>query len=150
MAGELSRRDFMGAVGKGALAAAGLAAVVGVGKYLAFDPDPPATTKFTLLPLDNYSVGSATSVAQARAWLVRDTKGFFAMSGICTHLGCSVKQSTGGFECLCHGSRFAPDGRAISGQAQRPLRRVFVGRDDAGKLWIDTSQDADTDFRLKG
>lgn len=147
---EISRRDFLAVAGKGAIAAAGLAAAVGVGRYLALDPNPPAATKFTLQPPASYPVGSATFLAEARAWLVRDTHGFFAMSGICTHLGCSLKRSSEGSECPCHGSRFAAAGRVISGRAQRPLRRVLVGRDDAGRLWVDTSREVEAHFRAKG
>ena len=43
--------------------------------------------------------------------VVRTPQGFRALSAICTHLGCIVKQTQEGFECPCHGSRFGGDGR---------------------------------------
>jgi cytochrome b6-f complex iron-sulfur subunit len=145
---EVSRRDFLSLTGHAALAAAGLAAAVGVARYLSFDPSPAVPTRFALDLPDTYPVGSVTRVPEARAWLVRDERGFFALSGICTHLGCTINQSAEGFLCPCHGSRFAPDGSVIAGQARLPLPRYLVGADEAGRLWIDTSQEVDAAFRL--
>ena len=38
------------------------------------------------------------------AWLFRDREGVYAISMVCTHLGCIVKPSTAGFDCPCHAS----------------------------------------------
>ena len=61
---------------------------------------------------------------------------FHAVSGICTHLGCSIRfEESGGqaeFACNCHDSRFDVDGINLSGPAQSPLRRyeiAFVGKE---------------------
>lgn len=63
--------------------------------------------------------------------LFRDEKGVHAVSTTCTHLGCIVKPSATGFDCPCHGSRFAPDGRVIKGPAPAPLpwRKVTIDGD---------------------
>jgi cytochrome b6-f complex iron-sulfur subunit len=55
------------------------------------------------------------------AAVFRDSEGIYAASTICTHLGCVVKASAGGFECPCHGSRFASNGEVTRGPAPRPL-----------------------------
>jgi cytochrome b6-f complex iron-sulfur subunit len=52
----------------------------------------------------------------------RDTGGVFAISLVCTHLGCIVKPSGSGFDCPCHGSQFAADGAVVKGPAPQPLR----------------------------
>ena len=145
---SVSRRDFLRLTGEAALAAAGVAATVGVARFLAFDPNPPAPTRFTLEAPEAYPAGSVTRVPEARAWLVRDEGGFFALSGICTHLGCSINESAEGFVCPCHGSRFAPDGQVIAGQARRPLPRYLVGLEADGRLWLDVSREVEADFRL--
>ncbi|MEU6511516.1 FAD-dependent oxidoreductase [Streptomyces sp. NPDC046942] len=48
-----------------------------------------------------------------------------AVSAVCTHLGCVVafNRAEQTWECPCHGSRFAPDGRILQGPAVRPLDR---------------------------
>ncbi|MFF4837754.1 FAD-dependent oxidoreductase [Streptomyces sp. NPDC001315] len=48
-----------------------------------------------------------------------------AVSARCTHLGCIVafNHAEQAWECPCHGSRFAPDGRILQGPAVRPLEK---------------------------
>jgi cytochrome b6-f complex iron-sulfur subunit len=53
--------------------------------------------------------------------LFRDEEGVYAISSVCTHLGCIVKTAPGGFSCPCHGSQFAADGSVTKGPAPRPL-----------------------------
>jgi menaquinol-cytochrome c reductase iron-sulfur subunit len=47
-------------------------------------------------------------------------------SPICPHLGCEYNwdPKTGHFECPCHGSVFALDGKVLAGPAPRPLDRL--------------------------
>jgi len=58
-------------------------------------------------------------------------------SPICPHLGCYYQwdQQSGQFECPCHASVFAPDGKVLGGPAPRPLDTLRT-RIDNGNLLI--------------
>jgi cytochrome b6-f complex iron-sulfur subunit len=47
-----------------------------------------------------------------------------AVSGICTHAGCSMDfvPATRLIDCPCHGSQFGEDGHVVRGPARRALR----------------------------
>jgi len=58
------------------------------------------------------------------AWRAPDGE-LFAVSNVCTHVGCKVHWNSveTSWDCPCHGSRFRPDGTVIEGPALHPLRR---------------------------
>ena len=63
------------------------------------------------------------------AWLVRTAEGRVrAFSAACPHLGCGVdwNEKTEKFDCPCHGSGFALDGRCVFGPAPRGLDELEV------------------------
>lgn len=64
----------------------------------------------------------------------KDAGGVFAISTVCTHLGCIVRPTAEGFECPCHGSRFAVDGSVTQGPAPQPLRWLKVS--SSGEQWV--------------
>jgi nitrite reductase/ring-hydroxylating ferredoxin subunit len=141
---ELSRRKLLGLLGTGALTAAGLGTLVTGVQYLRpnvlFEP----ATRFPVGRPDDLPVGGVLDLPSRRLFVVRDGTGFFAMSSVCTHLGCMVRrqadrQAKESFLCPCHGSRFALDGKVLGGPAPRPLDRVHLEIDD-GKLVVDVSR----------
>lgn len=75
--------------------------------------------------------------ARAPILLLRDADGgFHALSGRCTHLGCTVRVGAGGLSCPCHGSAFGRDGSLRRGPAGAPLERYAVAAGDDGGLRI--------------
>ncbi len=79
-------------------------------------------------------------VPAARAYLTRVDDEILALSEKCTHLGCHVPfcESSGQFECPCHGSVFNRAGDFVAGPAPRGMDRYPVEVGDDGLLHIDT------------
>ena len=97
-------------------------------------------------------IGSADSIKQGQVlrvvasgavvFLSRDDAGSVtALSGVCTHLGCSVdwdgKRSQ--FACPCHGGRFDRTGKNVSGPPPRPLNNIQVRIDSDQTVYVKTT-----------
>jgi cytochrome b6-f complex iron-sulfur subunit len=74
-----------------------------------------------------------------RVWIVRETDGFYALSAICTHLGCTPRwlPAENKFKCPCHGSGYHKDGVNFEGPTPRPLERLRITLDDDGQILVD-------------
>jgi len=122
----VSRRDFLGLAAVWSAASALLMAAVGLLRLpkAAVLPSPSHTFR-TRLP-ESLGAGEAYVPAGRSVALFRDAEGVYAISTVCTHLGCIVKPVGTGFDCPCHGSRFAPDGSVIKGPAPQPLPWLAV------------------------
>jgi len=98
----------------------------------------------------DYPPASVTFVAERRLFVFNTPEGFYAISAICTHLGCNVNHEAGkGFACPCHGSRFAEDGRVSKGPAAWPLPRLALSLSRRGELVVDTRRTVAPAFRLR-
>ncbi len=91
-------------------------------------------------------------------WMVRTPLGIYALSTVCTHLGCTPNwlPNEGKFKCPCHGSGFRSTGLHFEGPAPRPLERFALSLDDTGVIKVDKSRSirlatqwTDADFLLK-
>ena len=117
-------------------------------------------------PPRRFPVGLPEVLDAQRVFLFRSANGFHAVSGICSHLGCTVKfapykqpkeqtvrgltiESPGEFLCPCHGSKFHGEGTNYSGPAPRPLQAFHIEISPAdGQLVVDLGREVDRDFRL--
>jgi nitrite reductase/ring-hydroxylating ferredoxin subunit len=122
------RRDLLGLSSLWAAASALLFAAFGMLRLpkAAVLSSPSKKFRITLpetLPPGEPYVPPGRAVA-----VFRDAEGVWAISTVCTHLGCIVKAGPQGFECPCHGSRFAPDGTVTKGPAPRALPWLQVSR----------------------
>lgn len=74
---------------------------------------------------DGVEPGSARYVTEGRLWLANSGSELFALSQRCPHLGCRVPfcESSGRFECPCHGSVFDIAGAYIAGPSPRGMDR---------------------------
>lgn len=75
-----------------------------------------------------------------------DGIGLTALWQRCVHLGCRVPscESSQGFECPCHGSKYNRHGEYEAGPAPRNLDRFAVAVNAAGELIVDTGEIVET------
>lgn len=115
------RRDFLGLFSLWSMAATFLFATVGMFRLPKAAVLESPSKKFRVTLPDALSPGEPFVPPGRAVAVFRDAGGVYAISTICTHLGCVVRASAGGFECPCHGSGFAADGAVTKGPAPRAL-----------------------------
>lgn len=140
----------------GALAA-GLTLACGGGGY----PAPPPTsapppngplttsdTKAGLLATPNGTVRDYRNLGNF--FLIRDATGIYAMTAVCTHMGCTVGAPVGAqITCPCHGSQYDLNGGNTLGPAIHPLVHFQVTEASAaGLLTVDTAKPVAASVRL--
>src|SRR6516164_3149274 len=138
---EMSRRQFFVKMGVSSVTVAALGTVAFGYQYLSpnvlYEPSPIVDAgKPDLYPPDSVTLDPQTAI-----YVVRTGEGFFALSAICTHLGCltAYKPDLGIIACPCHGSKFKKDGMKIEGPAPRPLPWLRMWLSDEGNLLVDRS-----------
>ncbi len=136
---EMSRRDFFNEVALGALGIAGLGAAIVTYQYLSpnvlFEP----STTFRAGNPDLFPANSVTYMQDQQVYIVRTKDGFYAVSAVCTHLGCITqwKPEADQIACPCHGSKFKRDGTKIEGPAPRSLPHFSITLTADGELLVD-------------
>ena len=98
---------------------AGLATLAGMEKFL--KPKPPQLKVVVDTPLAGIPTDGALVFKDERVAVIRDKDALYALSLVCTHLGCVVSVTPDGLSCPCHGSRFDSKGNVTRGPASRPL-----------------------------
>ncbi len=137
-----SRRHFLELLGIGAVGATALGSLILGARYLSPNVVKEPPTRFKIGLPENYPPGSVTVNKEQKVFIVRAKEGYFyALSAVCTHLGCIAnwKAEEGIVACPCHGSKFDKDGNVIAGPAPRPLPRFAMSLDDQGMLVVDKS-----------
>tara|TARA_B110000438_G_C15475663_1_gene505070 strand:+ start:76 stop:621 length:546 start_codon:yes stop_codon:yes gene_type:complete len=75
-------------------------------------------------------------------WVVRNDEGIYALSTVCTHLGCTPNwlAAEQKFKCPCHGSGFRSSGMNFEGPAPRPLERFMIYLAADGQIVVDKTK----------
>ena len=117
----IPRRDFLGLAALGSMTAAFALSIFGMLKLPKAAVSASPAKKFNVALPENLPEGEAFIPPGRNVAVFRDGEGVFAISTVCTHLGCIVKASAAGFDCPCHGSVFKKDGTVVKGPAPKPL-----------------------------
>ena len=136
---NLSRRDFLKLARDGFLYLSAALATGGLLRFLSYTPATEQKIEFDLGSVDDYPVGSRTSIPEIPALLIHAESGFTALSLTCTHLGCTLEPNDNGFACPCHNSAFDAEGNVTHGPAVKPLRSLRIQITDAKSLTVFTN-----------
>ena len=87
---------------------------------------------------------------QGNVFLIKDATGIYAMTTVCTHLGCTVGVPVGTqITCPCHGSQYTLGGGNTLGPATQPLVHFAVTEaTPGGFLVVNTAQTVAASVRL--
>lgn len=133
-----SRREFLGRCGW--IAAAGAVGGLTIASVRYMRPDvlyePPK--EYKIGTIDDYPEG-VDFISDKRIFIVREQNSIRALSGVCTHLGCTVQwiEERNRWECPCHGSVFNDKGAVDKGPARNPLPWFDVNLTQDGILLVD-------------
>ncbi len=156
-AAEIDRRNMLSiAVGAlcswvvlawGSMIAASTVGVLGVARFMMPNVLVEPPTKFKIGPPNDYAPGTVSTKWQAQfnIWVVNGevdgVRSIYALSTVCTHLGCTPNWLEGEqkFKCPCHGSGFYKTGVNFEGPAPRPLERFGIRLAEDGMVEVDKS-----------
>lgn len=145
-----TRRDFLGQAGMWSAAVSFVLALAGALRLPMPAVFPESNPKARIGPPDAFPSGSKTYLPHLRLWVFHDERGMYAISAVCTHLGCIVARDreSGGFKCPCHGSVFKADGKVAAGPAPAPLRWLQLSVAADGQLVVNQQRNVPMGTRL--
>ena len=144
--GGMTRRSFLSTLAVAWIAFTGivLGSVAGLVRFLFPNVlfEPPQTFRAGFV--DEYTVGEVSTrwKDQFGVWIIRDEESVYALSTVCTHLGCTPNwlEADAKFKCPCHGSGFRITGINFEGPAPRPLERYSISLGDDGQIVVDKTR----------
>jgi len=135
----IPRRDFLGMAALWSAAVTLAFGVLGALRLPRAAVVPSPSRKFRVVLPQGLAPNEPFLLPGRPIAMFRDAEGVYAVSIVCTHLGCIVKAENGGFDCPCHGSRFAADGSVLKGPAPKALPWLSVSAVGGDTFIIDES-----------
>ena len=139
---KINRSQFFKRLGLGAISVA----TVGSGLFLLDFLSPKVVLErsqvFNAGALENFSPGTVTLNAKNRTFIVREEEGgIYAISAVCTHLGCLTRwnENKGEITCPCHGTKFTKTGSVIVGPTSKTLPRFSISLNEKNEIIVDRS-----------
>jgi len=142
------RRDFLGLAAIWSAVCALSWAMLGAMRLPMPSVFPESNPRVKLGPASNFQGIELSSFPKQRLWIMEDGEGLFAVSAVCTHLGCIVSRVENGYFCPCHGSRFDRAGKVVAGPAPRPLIYLELTISPDGQLVVDRQKEVPPDVRV--
>jgi cytochrome b6-f complex iron-sulfur subunit len=136
----LPRRDFLGLAALWSALVTLAFATVGALRLPRAAVVPVPSRKFRVTLPEALAPGDAFVPPGRSVAVFRDADGVYAVSTVCTHLGCIVKKDARGFACPCHGSTFALDGTVTKGPAPKALAWLAVTSAPGGGWVVDEAK----------
>jgi len=138
----ITRRIFLDFLTKGILGVSVGSLLYPLVRYL-IPPSKRSTKNSGIVEVDaaEIAVGKSKIInyRETPTIVIRTTDGIFALSAVCTHLGCIVQWDDKSQEivCPCHGAKYDLNGNVKSGPAPKPLNIVKATIDmDNNKILI--------------
>lgn len=132
------RRDFLNSAAFWTTAGALGFATLGIARMPKPGVFPGQSSEIKVgLPGEYPESSEPQRVAGQNLYVLHDASGFAVVAALCTHLGCVVAPAGDGFDCPCHGSHFARDGRVLKGPAPSPLTWYELSLAPDGQMVVD-------------
>jgi len=139
---NVNRRHFLSKLGWTSFWTAVVGMVAGLARSMYPNVLYEPSRKYKVGYPADFARDVVTPLPGEKLFIYNDSKqGFYAISGICTHLGCVVSKTQEGFFCPCHGSRFDHSGKVKAGPAPRPLPWYRVSLALDGQLVVDAGEE---------
>ena len=138
-----NRREFIAWAGHATVVISGLTAVAGAVRMVVPSFDDATDKRFPLGRADEFKMNTITWLRDRDLFVMRNEAGVGAFSSKCTHLGCTVRRTSEGFLCPCHGATYDHLGAVVTGPATRPLPWFEARLHRDGLLWVSTDRPMD-------
>ncbi len=146
---EPNRREFLAQAGVASLGVAtvgtGTVAVGFLSPAVLYEPPK----KVSAGTLGDHPEGTVHFSPEYKLYVIHRKRRLYALSAICTHLGCMTRYQRDSREihCPCHGSRFSLEGEVLNGPAAEPLPRFPIALQEE-QLVIDRGREVGPDEAL--
>jgi Rieske Fe-S protein len=141
---NLSKRKFLTIFYKSLPVIWGGVIIWAVKNYFTFRPK---RSEMTIGRYADLTEGRIAHLKKERIFIIRDSQGLYAMSDICTHLGCRVQNMENNLKCPCHKSIFDINGKPVEGPAKKVLDHFYISKNRDGELVVNTTQIVSNSFR---
>lgn len=145
---RISRKEFLARLGAGTCLASILVWLAGLVRAVVPSALPVPSLAFKVGRAQDYFPGVTKVFDDQNVIVFCDDQGLYAISLVCSHLGCIVLHDERGFLCPCHGSKFDATGALLKGPAPTGLAWLEVSMLPNGQLSVDGGKTVKSGFKF--